>query len=83
MHEQDGRTHVAITAVPRFAYTLMAGKSVPPVENAWGEATLKLPEGAPVEFENIFTGERVHAQDGALFCRDLFRSFPFAVLNGM
>jgi (1->4)-alpha-D-glucan 1-alpha-D-glucosylmutase len=83
VHEQDGRTQVAITAVPRFAYTLMAGKSVPPVENAWGEATLKLPEGAPVEFENIFTGERVHAQDGALLCRDLFRSFPFAILSGM
>jgi len=83
VHEEDGRRQVAITAVPRFAYTLMAGKSVPPVENAWGEATLKLPEGAPVEFENIFTGERVHAQDGALFCRDLFRSFPFAILSGM
>ena len=82
VYEENGRTDMAVVATPRFAYTLMGGKPVPPTEHVWGDAAIKLPEGAPGEFGNIFTGERVQAQDGLLLCRDMFRIFPVCVLKG-
>ncbi|MFL6436899.1 MAG: malto-oligosyltrehalose synthase [Terriglobales bacterium] len=81
IREGDGGKDMAIVAAPRLAYTLMGGKPVAPTEHVWGNAALKLPEGAAEDFENIFTGERLHAQDGTLLCRDLFRIFPLCVLK--
>jgi len=69
-------------AVPRFSYTLMGGQEQPPAGQIWENVTLKLPPGAPSEFENVFTGERVRATDGMLFCRDAFSSFPVCILSG-
>jgi hypothetical protein len=60
----------------------MGGKPVPPTEHVWGDAAIKLPDRAPQEFENIFTGERVVAQNGTLLCRDLFRIFPVCAMKG-
>jgi (1->4)-alpha-D-glucan 1-alpha-D-glucosylmutase len=82
VYQEHGRNQVAIVAVPRLAYTLMGGKPVPPLEHAWGDAAIKLLQGAPEEFENIFTGERVQAKEGVLFCRDLFRRFHVCILSG-
>jgi (1->4)-alpha-D-glucan 1-alpha-D-glucosylmutase len=82
-YEQDGLNDFALVAVPRFSYTLLAGKMAVPLGENWGDTTIKLPESAPVEFENIFTGERVRAEEGKLFCRDLFRNFPVCVLRGI
>jgi (1->4)-alpha-D-glucan 1-alpha-D-glucosylmutase len=83
VHEENGRTDMAIVVVPRFAYTLMGGKPVAPTEHVWGDAAIKLPDGAPEKFENIFTGEGVLAHNGTLLCRDLFRIFPVGVIKGV
>jgi (1->4)-alpha-D-glucan 1-alpha-D-glucosylmutase len=72
----------AIVAVPRFAYSLMAGKSVAPLADIWGDSAIRLPAEGPQEFVNVFTGETVRAQEGSLLCRELFRHFPMALLYG-
>jgi (1->4)-alpha-D-glucan 1-alpha-D-glucosylmutase len=82
-YQEHGRKEMTIVAVPRLAYTLMGGKPVPPLEHVWEEAAMKLPEGAPEQFENIFTGQRVTAKDGLLPFREVFKTFPVAVLNGI
>ena len=70
----------AITAVPRFAYTLMRGKEELPLGPAWGDAELALPNGvAGKRLRNIFTGE-VHDAGSSLLCREIFGRFPFALL---
>jgi len=72
---------MAIVAVSRFAYSLMGGDPARPIDEAWDDATIQLPAGAPADFENIFTGERVKANEGKLRCADLFRRFPVCVLK--
>ena len=79
-YEERGRQEMAIVVAPRFSYTLMAGALKPPIDEVWGDAAIKIPVSAAQEFENIFTGEQVRANDGFLLCRDLFRSFPVCVL---
>jgi (1->4)-alpha-D-glucan 1-alpha-D-glucosylmutase len=81
MYEDHDRRDFALIATPRFACTLMAGKSVPPLEHAWDDAAIRLPQGAPDEFENIFTGERVTANDRVVLCRELFKNFPVCMLS--
>jgi len=78
---EEEHTQLAIVAVPRFSYTLMTGVAQPPIGEAWQNLALHLPPGAPLEFENIFTGEKVIAKDGVLLCSDLFSSFPVCVLH--
>ena len=72
---------MVVVAVPRLAYTLMRGDPAFSAEQVWSDASIQLPAGAPAEFENIFTGERVHANNGKLRCADLFRHFPVCVLR--
>jgi (1->4)-alpha-D-glucan 1-alpha-D-glucosylmutase len=82
LEEKSGK-QMAVVAVPRFTYTLLEGKPLPPVGPIWGEATTKLPQDSPDQFENIFTGERVQSQNGVLLCRDLFKSFPVCLLRAV
>jgi (1->4)-alpha-D-glucan 1-alpha-D-glucosylmutase len=71
-----------LVAVPRFAHTLMQGKTNFPLEQAWGNATLTLPGMEGRELENTFTGERMRVpDDGRLQLRDLFAHFPVAMLR--
>jgi len=79
--EHEGNSEFAIVAAPRFSYTLTAGKIQPPIGELWGDAAISLPAQAPAEFENIFTGERVQANNGTIFCRELLSSFPMCVLK--
>lgn len=79
---QEQHTTMAVLAVPRFAYTLKSSVPEPPIGQAWEDVGLKLPPGAPSEFENIFTGERIQAHDRVLLCRDMFSNFPVCVLSG-
>ena len=81
--QAHGEKKLAIVAVPRFAYTLMGGKPASNSEDTWDDAAIQLPAEAPEEFENIFTGERLHASEGKLRCADLFRHFPVCVLKGL
>jgi (1->4)-alpha-D-glucan 1-alpha-D-glucosylmutase len=82
LEEKSGK-QMAVVAAPRFTYTLLEGKPLPPVGPIWGEATIKLPQDSPDQFENIFTGERVQSQNGVLLCRDLFKSFPVCLLRAV
>jgi (1->4)-alpha-D-glucan 1-alpha-D-glucosylmutase len=93
--EGSGREHVlafarkrehdiAIALAPRFSYTLMKGRLDAPVgEGAWGEVSIPLPNGAAADFQNVFTGETIHARDGRLLCREVFSCFPVALLSSI
>jgi len=81
--EDENQTQIVIAVVPRFSYTFMGGGQQPPIGEVWEDLALNLPPGAPLEFENVFTGERVQANNGALLCRDIFSRFPVCVLRGM
>ncbi len=77
LREHEGES--ALTAVPRFAWTLMAGQRRPPLAEAWGGAALQLPR-AGMEFVNVLTGELLHAEGDRLLCREVFARFPVALL---
>jgi len=81
--EDKSHASVAIVAVPRFSHTLMSGVPQAPLGEVWGEVAINLPESSPLEFENIFTGERVQAKDGRLLCREIFSAFPVCVLSAI
>ena len=80
IHEENGRAEAAIIAVPRLAYTLMAGRAEPPVGDIWGDATIALPEGVSGELRNVLTDKKVVATDRKLLCREIFEILPVAVL---
>jgi (1->4)-alpha-D-glucan 1-alpha-D-glucosylmutase len=71
----------AIAVVPRFAHTMMGGKTQLPLKDAWGDSELLLPDLKDVVLENIFSGElmRVGA-NGRLEMRRVFAEFPVALL---
>jgi (1->4)-alpha-D-glucan 1-alpha-D-glucosylmutase len=70
-----------IVAVPRFAYTLMKGDPHPPIgEAVWQDNSIAIPE-ITGEAENVLTGETIRLRDSHLLCRELFSSFPAAVLS--
>lgn len=80
---EPSRDEMAVVVAPRFAYTLMKGAMRPPMGDAWDDARIHLPRSAPTHFVNVFTGEILERQaDGTLSCREIFRSFPVAVLAG-
>ncbi|HEY0758002.1 MAG TPA: malto-oligosyltrehalose synthase [Acidisarcina sp.] len=74
----EGTSIVAM--VPRFACSLMKGKPNMPLGDAWGDAAVTLAEPGGT-FRNVFTDERVvPGADGGLLLRELFGSFPVALL---
>jgi (1->4)-alpha-D-glucan 1-alpha-D-glucosylmutase len=74
---------IMIVAVPRFAYTLMNGESRFPMgPEVWKDAMLTVPESVH-EVENVMTGEKLTIDNGQLLCREVFRSFPVALLAGL
>ncbi len=76
IHQGD----TAIIAAPRLSYTLMRGKEEAPTGAVWGDSELSLPpEAGGQQFRNIFTGE-VLSVGQAILCRELFASFPVALL---
>ena len=75
-------SQMAIAAAPRFSYSLMKGERVPPIgAQAWAEETLELPAGATGSLKNVLTGETIEIRDGRLLCREVFASFPLALLT--
>jgi len=73
-------TSSVIVAVPRMLSEVVSTREFP-LGEVWGETTLPLPKGSPDTFRNIFTEERVQARDGSLQLREVFASFPVAVLE--
>ncbi|HUI85503.1 MAG TPA: malto-oligosyltrehalose synthase [Candidatus Binatia bacterium] len=73
-------SEMVVVATPRLSYTLMKGREEPPIGPVWGEAELPLPaEATGRRLRNIFTGERLTAGH-SLLCREVFASFPVALL---
>ena len=71
---------MAITAVPRLALTLMKGREEPPTGTVWNDSELLLPaHAANKTLLNVLTGERIHSHR-AVLCREVFASFPVALL---
>ena len=75
--------NMAITVAPRFACSLMKGEPRPPLGDAWSDAEIMLPPGSPQQFENILTGESLQAREGRVLCREVFHSFPVALLSSV
>ena len=72
---------VVIAAVPRLSYTLMKGKESPPLGAIWGDSEIALPpEAVGRRLHNLFTGESLTAGESIL-CREVFASFPVALLS--
>jgi (1->4)-alpha-D-glucan 1-alpha-D-glucosylmutase len=66
-----------LAAVPRFAYTIMDGKTRLPLNSAWGRGELMVPEMAGAALENVFTGEWVRVDaEGRLPLQAVFGEFP-------
>lgn len=71
------RGGTVLVVVPRFAYTLMSGKARLPLNGAWGNGELLVPEMAGARVENVFTGERVDVEaDGRVALKVMFGEFP-------
>ncbi len=79
LRSKPGRS--VLTIAPRFACTLMHCRANMPLGDAWGNASVTLPEGIATTFTNAFTGETVSA-DGhrSLLLRNVLRSFPVGML---
>jgi (1->4)-alpha-D-glucan 1-alpha-D-glucosylmutase len=70
-----------VVAVPRFSYTLVRGRTQPPIGDVWGNAELQLPaEILGTRLLNVFTGEELPTNSRTLPCRQLFAFFPVALL---
>jgi (1->4)-alpha-D-glucan 1-alpha-D-glucosylmutase len=76
---ESGRSVVAI--IPRFACSLMRGKTELPIGSAWGNDSLKIPAPAGTRYTNVFTGEAVVIPEKqALPLSGLLGIFPVALL---
>ena len=76
-------SEMCVTAVPRFAYTLMNGETRPPFGDAWGDTQLLLPPtAANASVVNVLTGEKLRVNsDRILSCAEIFRQLPVALLS--
>ncbi|MDX2150866.1 MAG: malto-oligosyltrehalose synthase [Bryobacteraceae bacterium] len=71
----------ALSAVPRLLARLQTQERMPFGRPHWRDTALPLPEGAPRQWLNVYTGERVHASlSGSLDVHRVLRSFPVALL---
>jgi len=75
-----------IAAVPRLTMRIAKPGSLP-LGEAWQEERLTLPVRAPLSWRNLLTGETVTAAPAKggrkfLLLRDLFSTFPAALLEG-
>jgi (1->4)-alpha-D-glucan 1-alpha-D-glucosylmutase len=75
----------ALVAVPRLMTGLCAVGELPLGAKVWGETVIMLPQEAPEDWRNVFTGEaaKVSPASGmrSLHLRDVFLSFPVALLS--
>ncbi|MBD3401737.1 malto-oligosyltrehalose synthase [candidate division GN15 bacterium] len=71
----------AITVVPRFTSEVIGEDEVPIGESVWGDTEIVLPEAAPGQWQNAFSGESVLAGDGRLRLAEILDQIPAAVLT--
>ena len=73
-------TEAIVIAAPRLSYTLMKGREEPPIGAVWADSELSLPpEATGKQLRNIFTGE-IFPAGQSLLCREVFATFPLALL---
>jgi (1->4)-alpha-D-glucan 1-alpha-D-glucosylmutase len=75
----------ALVAVPRLVVKLSPSAKPPLGKLIWKETVLHLPEGAPNEWQNVFTGEALTVSDKntterGLLAHEVFRRLPVALL---
>jgi (1->4)-alpha-D-glucan 1-alpha-D-glucosylmutase len=74
----------AITAVPRLVTRLASAGRLPTGESAWASNQLLLPRGAPPDWVNVLTGEKLKshasARGNSLALAEVFGRFPVALL---
>jgi (1->4)-alpha-D-glucan 1-alpha-D-glucosylmutase len=75
----------AVTVVPRFVTKLAPPGRPPTGESVWAASALLLPKGAPADWINVLTGERLTArpakQGRSLPLAEVFGKFPVALLT--
>ena len=70
-----------IVVVPRFATQLSVTTRPPIGIRAWLDSALVLPDGAPLRWKNVITGERLSARNGQLPISRVLEHFPVALLS--
>jgi len=77
-------TECVLTAVPRFACTLMRHRPEPPLGEAWGKGILVVKECVGRRLVHVFTREElVVPEDGRIPLAQLFADFPVAMLRSL
>jgi (1->4)-alpha-D-glucan 1-alpha-D-glucosylmutase len=71
-----------IAVVPRRPSVLVEVGAAPIGGDVWNETALALPDGAPVEYRNALTGERVGVEDGQLGLANALATLPVGLLVG-
>jgi (1->4)-alpha-D-glucan 1-alpha-D-glucosylmutase len=71
-----------LVVVPRLVCALVRGEERAPVGAVWKDDSLRLDASAVTSaYRNVFTGERVRNVDGVLRLREVFATFPVALLE--
>lgn len=71
-----------LAVVPRFAWTLMKGKTKLPVDAAWERGELIVSAMRDTLLRNVFTGQWVRLDaEGRLPLREVFEEFPVALFE--
>ena len=74
----------AITAVPRLATRLTPSGRLPTGKSAWGAGAVRVPPGAPTDWFNVLTGEKLQACGPKLKrylpLAEVFSALPVALL---
>ena len=71
----------ALIAFPVNIKTITESKGSLLGEQAWGNDSLQLPDGAPARWRNVFTNESVGG-DKQVLLKEVFGKFPVALLEG-
>jgi len=72
---------LAIAVAPRLITGVTGFEQGLPLGGAWGDTRLDLSELKSPSFRNVFTGQKVKAQDGHVALEELFAKFPVALLT--
>ena len=76
---------MAIIAAPRLYWTLLKGKTEPPLGKIWSDTQIILPDTSRREFRNVFTNSVVRMQasneKSVLMVTEVLESCPVALLN--
>lgn len=71
----------AVTIVPRLPVSLVTPGNFPLGEETWHNVVCRLPDGAPLQWENELTGSQIEST-GAVAVGQALREFPVALLFG-